>query len=181
MNSIAFPAFGSDVINFSGAGQSIERIESLISKGRELTADDQITSNIPFENLDILILEDSKFNQKVMEKCLKNFGCQKITMVPNGKEGVEILKTRKFDLIITDLNMPILDGFQVVETILAENLSVAPIIAWSSNESNEDEVHCQELGMVFMKKKVRPELLRKTIISCLNKTANSFLKLNPSE
>ncbi len=93
----------------------------------------------------ILVAEDNKVNQLVTKNLLKNIGCD-CTMVENGYEAVQILKKQTFDLVLMDINMPVLDGMQATLQI-REFDKITPIIALTASELSEVGDECKKAGM----------------------------------
>lgn len=69
------------------------------------------------ENVKILLAEDVTINQKVMMNFLNKIGMNDITLVENGKECLEALTQRKYDIILLDIRMPIINGESVIKSI----------------------------------------------------------------
>jgi CheY-like chemotaxis protein len=105
----------------------------------------------PTDNLSILLVEDNELNQRLMKISLKKNNYT-VTVANNGLEGVEFFKKQKFDLILMDLMMPVMDGFEATREIrkieaLEENRSYTPIIAFTANTLNNDYDKCVRGGM----------------------------------
>jgi len=96
-----------------------------------------------FKNKHILIVEDNIINQKVLENLLQPAGVE-VTLANNGKEAVEIVKddnTEKFDLVLMDINMPVMDGYAATQAIRYEQrFDNLPIIAFTALVM-ESEIH----------------------------------------
>ena len=105
-----------------------------------------------FENkLSILLVEDNELNQKLMKISLTRFNYNVVVAV-NGLEGVEMFKKQKFDLILMDIMMPVMDGFEATREIRSlenndKNLGYTPIIAYTANTINNDRQKCINGGM----------------------------------
>lgn len=85
-----------------------------------------------------LIADDSSTIRKFVAFALKSMGIE-VVMASDGMEALEKLTTEKFDLVITDLNMPHLDGYELISSIREINqYKDTPIIILSS-ESDEDD------------------------------------------
>ena len=67
-------------------------------------------SNLRFNNVQVLLVEDNPVNQKVATLMLEKYGCH-VTPAGNGMEAVKLFKNQNFDLIFMDCQMPIMDGF----------------------------------------------------------------------
>ncbi len=96
-------------------------------------------------NYKILVAEDNKINQLVTKNLLKTIGCTCI-IVENGSEAVEILKKEAFDLVLMDINMPILNGMQATLEIRKFDNNT-PILALTASELSEVEGDCRNAGM----------------------------------
>ncbi|MEW7289246.1 ATP-binding protein [Aquimarina sp. 2304DJ70-9] len=96
-------------------------------------------------NYTILVAEDNKINQLVTKNLLKTIGCD-CTIVENGLEAVEILKEKVFDLVLMDINMPVLDGLKATKKIREFDIEI-PIIALTAAELSEVEDECRHAGM----------------------------------
>ena len=97
-------------------------------------------------NLKVLLCEDNLMNQRLTEIVVKNFGFE-IDITENGEEGIKLLKTNPYDVILMDLQMPILDGYQATKFIRQEMKSNIPIIAMTAHSMVSEEEKCLELGM----------------------------------
>ncbi|WP_347989400.1 response regulator [Methylomonas sp. AM2-LC] len=98
------------------------------------------------ENVKVLVVDDSALARKHITRVLNNMGIVKITQAHDGSEGLEIFRKdqQAFDLIITDYNMPIMDGQQLIKHIRGELMnSVIPILMVTSedNQTRLSNVH----------------------------------------
>jgi CheY-like chemotaxis protein len=78
-------------------------------------------------NINVLAVEDNKVNQFVVERFLSKAG-QRVKIAANGKEAIEIAAKEKFDIILMDINMPIMTGYEATEAIRKNK-------SWASNTS----------------------------------------------
>lgn len=109
---------------------------------------DNKTENMDFDilfNKNILICEDNLINSKIIRKILETY-TDKLAFAKNGQEGVELAKTKQYDLILMDIRMPILDGLQAAKAIRKFDKNI-PIIALSANAYKEDIDKSIEAGM----------------------------------
>ncbi|MDX1638398.1 MAG: response regulator [Balneolaceae bacterium] len=113
----------------------------------------------------ILVAEDDKINQKVTRKILEREGAA-VSVVSNGEEALKAVETDSFDLILMDLRMPVMNGFEATMAIrhretLSEGERIT-IVALSASALNEDKQTCLEAGMDgYLTKPVRrAELVR---------------------
>ena len=97
----------------------------------------------------ILIFEDNELNQHLISEQLNKWNC--ITYVTaNQKEGLAILKTQEIDIVLMDLKMPEMSGFEISSNIRSLNdkkLSQIPIIAFSADFTAQDQERCYEAGI----------------------------------
>ncbi|PHZ11004.1 putative nik-1 protein (Os-1p protein) [Rhizopus microsporus ATCC 52813] len=121
-------------------------------------------SNMPM-SLDILLAEDNIVNQKLAVRILEKFG-HKVEIVSNGKMAVEAFENRKYDLILMDVQMPIMGGFEATQKIreiehLSGGNSHIPIIALTAHAMIGDREKCLQSGMdEYVTKPLRfPELI----------------------
>lgn len=123
----------------------------LISQSDQ-TSDVQIASSTPNQttkgvSLDILVVEDNEINQEVAKALLTYHGF-KITLADNGKQALEKLSKQDFALILMDIQMPEMDGYQATREIRKiEQYKRLPIIAMTANAMPEDKEKCIENGM----------------------------------
>ncbi|EKD99097.1 MAG: hypothetical protein ACD_23C00130G0002 [uncultured bacterium] len=98
----------------------------------------------------VLLAEDNEVNQIVALAMLKNFGIE-ARAVENGRDAVALLRSRSFDLVLMDCQMPEMDGFQATMAIrrfeVTSNLRRTPIIALTANAVTGDREKCLSSGM----------------------------------
>jgi len=93
----------------------------------------------------ILIVDDEILNRDVLSKVLKK-ECMLIGEAANGKEAIDLLSKKRFDLILMDLNMPIMDGFEAIHIIRDELKLRTPIITISAINDDENIEKAKLLG-----------------------------------
>jgi osomolarity two-component system sensor histidine kinase NIK1 len=99
----------------------------------------------------ILLVEDNLLNQKITSYNLRKFN-HSVTIANNGLEAVNIFKNQKFDLILMDIMMPVMDGVEATKEILKiesqrTDTTHTPIIAVTANTMDNDRDKCILLGM----------------------------------
>jgi len=106
------------------------------------------TSPIPTKQrkLNILLVEDNKVNQEVMHGLLTLLG-DDVTIANNGQEAIDVFPSKKFDLVLMDLNMPILDGFQATQALRKLPNGTIPIIAVTANTFIGEHESCLQQGI----------------------------------
>ncbi|MDB4473700.1 ATP-binding protein [Opitutaceae bacterium] len=103
----------------------------------------------------VLLTDDEPVNRLVLGKLLKKAGCA-MDFAKNGKEAVAHALKNKYDIILMDCRMPVMDGYTATTEILKQVKDAPPIIAITANTTVEDRDHCREVGMVdFISKPVR--------------------------
>ncbi len=125
-----------------------------------------------FKNVKILVVEDIPLNQLLMKTLLDDFGCESEIAV-NGQIAVELLKKSQYDLILMDLQMPIMNGFEATEFIRNELKLTIPIIALTADVTTMDLAKCKLVGMNDYVPKPVDEHLLYSKISSLIKNPNA--------
>lgn len=109
----------------------------------------ETTGNTPEKKLAgkrILVADDNELNQKIIEHLLKREGMQ-VDIANDGREALDLFeKNRNYDLLLLDLQMPHVDGFQVANYIRKKLNYQAPIIALTAGYYPDSEVRCCEVG-----------------------------------
>ena len=102
----------------------------------------------PKRKLNILLAEDNLVNQKVALRLLENRG-HYLTVAGNGREAVECAITHSYDVILMDIQMPEMDGFEAARQIRVHEASGwrAPIIAMTAHAMIGDRENCLSRGM----------------------------------
>ena len=113
--------------------------------------------------LHILVAEDNEFNAQLLERLLARRG-HRVRLATNGREALALAGEGVFDLLLLDVHMPELDGFQVVQAIRERERTAGghlPVIALTARSRKEDRERCLAAGMDdFLTKPIRPaELL----------------------
>lgn len=109
-------------------------------------------------NSNILVVEDTRINQILVEKILSKWNAN-ITVVGNGLEAVNIIKEKSFDIILMDIQMPIMGGIEATRKIKEIQPSI-PIIALTANAGKENETLYLNKGMDgFVSKPFNPNIL----------------------
>jgi two-component system, sensor histidine kinase len=95
----------------------------------------------------ILVAEDNPVNQMLMKKVLMNMNCE-VTIVDNGREVIELLEIENFDIVLLDIQMPVMDGYQATEIIRnSSSRKDIPIVGVSANVFREDIEKSLATGM----------------------------------
>jgi class 3 adenylate cyclase len=118
----------------------------------------------------LLVVDDNKVNRLLLTRNLELMG-HKAASAENGRVALEMLRKESFDLVLLDIEMPEMDGFQVLEQLVHDQqLRDLPVIVASSLEGLDNVVRCIELGAEdYLTKPVNPVLLKARIGSSLEK------------
>ena len=133
-----------------------------------LGKNEETEQSIKLPHANILIAEDNLVNQTFIRKTIEEIEAS-CTIVSNGKEALSALEKAKYDLIIMDCLMPVMDGFEASKQICAmkdKNIlpSNMPILALTANAMKGDREKCLNAGMdMYLTKPVRKQALKETI------------------
>lgn len=118
----------------------------------------------------LLIVDDNSMNRIMLSRYTTRLGYQS-ALVENGRQALEKLQNESFDLVLLDVQMPEMDGYQVLEQMKAHpRLREIPVIMISAVDELESTVRCIELGAQdYLPKPFSPVLLRARIVACLER------------
>lgn len=141
----------------------------------ELINDNQSTAELIEElpkslaNVNILLVEDNLVNQLVAKELLKSMQAD-ITVVENGQLAIETLQTADFDVVLMDIQMPVMDGLTATKLIRQDDkFKNLPIIAMTAHARQEDIENSFDAGMnLHIAKPVKADLLLSSILTVLN-------------
>jgi CheY-like chemotaxis protein len=106
----------------------------------------------------LLVVEDNSMNRLLLSRYLTNLGYQ-ARLCENGRQALDKLQSEPFDLVLLDVQMPEMDGYQVLEQLKADSrLRDFPVMMISAVEELESVVTCIELGqlaLVFQERRAR--------------------------
>ena len=130
--------------------------------------------------LTLLLVEDNLVNQKLALKLLEKIG-HRVQLAVNGKEAVEMAASGHFDLILMDVQMPVMGGLEATQKIRQQESSLGkhtPILAMTAHAMKGDEEKCLEAGMDgYLSKPIQFDLLKNEI----NRLANMHSANMPPE
>jgi two-component system sensor histidine kinase/response regulator len=112
----------------------------------------------------ILLVEDNEINQEVGLAMLHEVGCA-VDVAGNGQIAVELVQARPYDIVLMDMQMPVMDGITAATHIRAiARLDHVPIIAMTANVMSQDRARCAAAGMCdFVGKPIAPQELWRTL------------------
>lgn len=94
----------------------------------------------------VLIVEDVLTNQFVISEMLKGLGCE-FDIANNGQEAFEAVQKHKYDVVLMDCNMPVMDGYEATKKIRELGIDKLPIIALTASALESDKKKCLSAGM----------------------------------
>ena len=122
----------------------------------------------------LLLVEDHKMNQLVARKTLqKQWGNIDLTIADNGQIAIDILKENTFDIILMDIQMPVMDGYETTQYIrnnMTEEIAKIPILAMTAHAHISKDEKFKEYGMDdFVLKPFEPKQLFQKVTTYVNK------------
>ena len=122
------------------------------------------------KSFDILLAEDNQVNQKVAVKILQKYN-HGVTVANNGQEALDAIKTKRYDVILMDVQMPIMGGFEATKEIReyerSEGLTRTPIIALTAHAMMGDREKCIQAQMdEYLTKPLKQQQMMQTILKC---------------
>lgn len=111
------------------------------------------------KELNILVVDDHIINKIATKKLLENWSkLVKIVTADNGQEAVNLVKANNFDIVLMDLQMPIMNGFDATKEI--RSFSQVPILALTANQDDDEANFCRSIGFnSYITKPFKPDVL----------------------
>jgi len=119
----------------------------------------------------LLVVDDNEDNRYTLTQRLKRQGYANVATAQDGREALDLLRKRPFDLVLLDIMMPELNGYQVLAELKADDqLRHIPVIMISAVSELDSVIRCIELGADdYLPKPFNPTLLRARVGACLEK------------
>jgi PAS domain S-box-containing protein len=138
-----------------------------------------IEADNEIKNIKVLVVEDIALNQLLMKTLLDDFGFER-DIAANGKIAIEKLQAKSYDIILMDLQMPEMNGFEATEFIRNTMNSKIPIIALTADVTTVDLAKCKAVGMNdYIAKPIDERLLYSKIVGLVKKPL--FMNLLPEK
>ena len=119
-----------------------------------------------------LIVDDSSVLRKIVERSLRQAGLDPLVVYEagNGAEGLDMLKAKPVDLILSDINMPSMDGLEFLRQIKAQNLAPGVPVVMITTESSEEHVKQAILAGArgYIRKPFTAEQVKERVLPLLN-------------
>ncbi len=119
----------------------------------------------PLHGAHVLLVEDNEINREVITEMLEDIGVV-VSTAENGQRALDLLGARGFDLVLMDVQMPVLDGIAATVAIRAMPARIAlPVIAMTANAMGDDRQRCLDAGMNdFVAKPIDPDQLWRALL-----------------
>lgn len=120
--------------------------------------------------INVLIVDDSRIMRTMILKTLQMTGISlgEIFQAGNGREGLESLEQNWIDLAIVDINMPVMNGEEMIDRMRANpEMEDLPVVVVSTEGSETRIARLEEKGVVFIHKPFQAETIRDTIVDLL--------------
>jgi len=133
---------------------------------------DEVITNQPSSTPanSLLVVDDNSMNRIMLSRYITKLGYRP-SLAENGRQALEKLQAESYDLVLLDVQMPEMDGYQVLEQLKADpRLRDIPVIMISAVDELESVVKCIELGAQdYLPKPFNPVLLRARLTACLER------------
>lgn len=198
--------YGGSGLGLSIVKEIVDRMDGLIAVKSTLGAGTTFKVTLPFEKLStqhqltipnkvpkkskskslrdrkILVFEDNVLNQQLMENRLRSWGCQPF-ITDNGIYGLQLLENHQFDLVLMDLRMPKMNGFQITECIRKsklEHIKHIPVVAVTADLSVTDKENCEKAGVTdYILKPYNADELQQMLQGLISGTRNMVARKSP--
>ena len=119
-----------------------------------------------------LIVDDSSVMRKIVERSLRQAGIEEMVVheAGNGVEALELLRAGTMDLILTDINMPAMDGLELLRQIKAQNLASGVPVVMITTESSEEHVRqaIASGARGYIRKPFTPEQVKERVLPLID-------------
>ncbi|MGD0710840.1 MAG: response regulator [Bacteroidales bacterium] len=154
-----------------GEGSTFSFILNFLKTTEDAVSEmETVEMDTEIKNIKVLVVEDMALNQLLMKTLLDDFGFER-DVAANGKIAIEKLQTKSYDIILMDLQMPEMNGFEATDYIRNKLKSKIPIIALTADVTTVDLAKCKSVGMNdYIAKPIDERLLYNKIIGLVKKT-----------
>jgi PAS domain S-box-containing protein len=163
-----------------GKGTSF-RFTFPVSRSEKAVKTSTIQNTVPELNLKILCVEDKEVNQKIISIMMENAGCS-VDIAPNGLEALKMFEQKAYDIILMDIQMPVMDGITATQELRKKHKKLPPIIGVSANALRADAQHYIAQGLDdYISKPVVPAILYSKIQQWMGIKNNTNIKTETIE
>ena len=126
-----------------------------------------LRNNVVFAPCNLLVVEDNKVNQTLVKYMLEQWSLQ-YDLAENGQEAIELLQNKTYQLILLDVQMPVMDGYAMAKHIRQKLGIATPIVAMTANAMPGEKERCVAAGMnQYLPKPLQEKLVLETLQSYL--------------
>ena len=150
---------------------SSEHLGKALNATIDLLSNDELDLNhFDVHNLRVLLVDDSLMARNIIKRTINNLGLRLITEASDGAEAIELMKSNMFDLVITDYNMPSVDGLALTQFIRNESQQSHIPILMVSSEANETHLsNVSHAGVnALCDKPFEPQLVKRLLYQLLD-------------
>ncbi|MBE7214487.1 response regulator [Shewanella benthica] len=150
---------------------SSEHLGKALNATIDLLSNDELDLNhFDVHNLRVLLVDDSLMARNIIKRTINNLGLRQITEASDGAEAIELMKSNMFDLVITDYNMPSVDGLALTQFIRNESQQSHIPILMVSSEANETHLsNVSHAGVnALCDKPFEPQLVKRLLYQLLD-------------
>jgi CheY-like chemotaxis protein len=118
----------------------------------------------------LLVVDDNEMNRDMLGRRPQRQG-YRVTMAVDGRQALEFIKQEPFDLVLLDKMLPVMNGYEVLEHLKADqSLSHIPVIITTALDESDGKAKCMELGAEdYLTKPFNPVILKSRISDCLER------------
>ena len=118
----------------------------------------------------LLVVDDNEMNRDLLSRRLERQG-YRVTVAVDGRQALEIMNREEFNLVLLDIMLPEMNGYEVLEHLKADqSLSHIPVIITTALDESDGKARCIELGAEdYLTKPFNPVILKSRISDCLER------------
>ena len=118
----------------------------------------------------LLVVDDNEMNRDMLSRRLERQG-YRVTVAVDGRQALEFLNKEEFSLVLLDIMLPVMNGYEVLEELKAsQSLSHIPVIVTTALDESDGKAKCLELGAEdYLTKPFNPVTLKSRISDCLER------------
>ena len=150
---------------------SSEHLLKALNSTLDLLNDDELElDNFNVHELKVLVVDDSKMARNIIKRTISNLGLKLITEAEDGAQAIKIMQDNQFDLVITDYNMPSVDGLALTQFIRNDSQQCdVPILMVSSDANEAHLANVAQAGVnALCDKPFEPRLVKQLLYQLLN-------------
>jgi PAS domain S-box-containing protein len=153
----------------------LEVVSDLMAMEEE---DESMAVIAPIGNIHVLAAEDNLLNQKLLEAIFERMSID-LTIVNNGQEAIDELQRRAYDLILMDIQMPVMDGYTAIREIRSKMSQTVPIITMTAHAMVGEKEECLSIGAnSYISKPFRENELLHAIALLTGKTNINYKEMS---